>query len=113
MTAEAERIAIWALTAKGAALGQTLRKHFPASRLFCNRRSSPAAQDITRFERLKDALPQHFHDYCGHVFIMATGIVVRSLVGRSRGDSRSGVADSIYPNCASHFTVSASPRSKS
>jgi cobalt-precorrin 5A hydrolase len=84
MSAKPEQLAIWALTAQGAALGQTLQRHFKPSRLFCRRRSSPAAPGIVPFERLGDMLPDHFHAFRGHVFIMATGIVVRSIAGLLR-----------------------------
>jgi cobalt-precorrin 5A hydrolase len=71
-------IAIWALTSEGARLGRELQTHFPGSHLFLG--SKTAEQGCAhRFDRLADALTRHFTRFDGHVFIMAAGIVVRSL----------------------------------
>jgi cobalt-precorrin 5A hydrolase len=78
MTTPTDHMAIWALTTEGARLGRRLQAFFPGSRLFAGRRAGDfCVKD--RFERLGDALPQHFNHYEGHVFIMAAGIVVRAL----------------------------------
>jgi len=79
MTIPSKHIAIWALTATGATLGRKMQAHFPGSRLFVGRRAGGAQGDVDRFERLGDTLPRYFNRYEGHVFIMATGIVVRSV----------------------------------
>lgn len=84
MTADKDRIAIWALTAEGAALGRRLQGHFAGSRLFCRRGSDRAVEGESRFDRLKDLLPQQFNAFSGHIFIMAAGIVVRSVAGLLR-----------------------------
>ncbi len=81
MTARFNPIAIWTLTAEGAALGHRLQAHFPESRLFVGQRAAENAPGAIPFARLAEILPRHFHQYAGHVFIMATGIVVRSLGG--------------------------------
>jgi cobalt-precorrin 5A hydrolase len=81
MTARFNPIAIWTLTAEGAALGRRLQAHFPESCLFVGQRAAATAPEGVPFNRLAEILPRHFHAYAGHVFIMATGIVVRSLAG--------------------------------
>ena len=81
MTARSDRIAIWALTARGAELGRRLQGHFPDSTLFVGQRAAETAGEVIRFKRLGEVLPPHFQQFGGHVFIMATGIVVRSLAG--------------------------------
>jgi cobalt-precorrin 5A hydrolase len=78
MTIANEQLAIWALTSKGARLGRKLQMHFPDSRLFVGSRSEKT-ESGDRFDRLGDVLPEHFRHFKGHVFIMATGIVVRNL----------------------------------
>lgn len=78
MTIPTDQIAIWALTTEGARLGRRLQDHLPGSRLFLGPRVKGFA-DHDRFHRLGDALPRHFRRFKGHVFIMAAGIVVRSL----------------------------------
>jgi cobalt-precorrin 5A hydrolase len=78
MTLPSEHIAIWALTSEGADLGRKLQAQLLGSRLFVGSKTSDQG-DAYRFERLADALPQQFSLFEGHVFIMAAGIVVRSL----------------------------------
>ena len=80
MTIPTHQIAIWALTTKGARLGRRLQDQLPGSRLFLGPRSADS-KDRDRFDRLAEALPQYFRRFKGHVFIMAAGIVVRSLAG--------------------------------
>lgn len=86
MTIDRQPLAIWALTTQGAALGRRIRELFAGSRLFLGSRTEDdlAGGDAIRFERLRDALPLQFHRHGGHVFIMAAGIVVRSLAGLPR-----------------------------
>jgi len=79
-----DRIAIWALTAEGVALGRRLRGYFADSRLFCRRGSDPKRAGDRGFDRLRDVLPEHFNAFGGHIFIMAAGIVVRSVAGLLR-----------------------------
>jgi len=78
MTFPIENIAIWALTTEGAHLGRKLQAHFPRSRLFLGSKNADH-ESAHRFDRLAEALPRQFNRFEGHVFIMAAGIVVRSL----------------------------------
>ena len=73
------RIAIWALTREGARLGRRMRRLLTESHLFLGEGAGDTVEKEFRFERLGDALQAHFHCYDGHVFIMATGIVIRSV----------------------------------
>jgi cobalt-precorrin 5A hydrolase len=81
MTTRSDRIAIWALTSRGAELGRRLQGHFPDSTLFTGQPAAETAGDVIRFKRLAEVLPTTFQQFGAHVFIMATGIVVRSLAG--------------------------------
>lgn len=72
-------IAIWALTREGARLGRRIQRLLNGSRLFLGGRAGDTVEKEIQFDRLGDALQAHFHHHSGHVFIMATGIVVRSL----------------------------------
>jgi cobalt-precorrin 5A hydrolase len=74
-----DRIAIWALTREGARLGRRMGRLLTGSHLFLGGQAGDTVEKEFSFERLGDALPAHFHRYDGHVFIMATGIVVRSV----------------------------------
>jgi cobalt-precorrin 5A hydrolase len=73
------RIAIWALTREGVRLGRRMRQHLTGSHLFLGGQAGDPVEKEFQFERFSDALQQHFQRYDGHVFIMAAGIVVRSV----------------------------------
>ncbi|BBO75986.1 cobalt-precorrin 5A hydrolase [Desulfosarcina widdelii] len=76
-----EKIAVWTLTAQGLALARRIQQH-RAVEVFASQRltDESTAGDLSPFERLADALAQQFNRYTGHIFIMATGIVVRCIV---------------------------------
>ena len=80
MTSLSAPIAIWALTTGGAHLGRRLIQHLVNGQLFVAAAVDDAAFDATSFVRLRDAVTRHFDRFEAHVFIMATGIVVRTLV---------------------------------
>lgn len=75
----AHNLAIWAITPTGARLAQTLTKKLPESDLFLSDTLGICPGGAFQFSRLSDTLPEIFHSYRGHVFIMATGIVVRLI----------------------------------
>jgi cobalt-precorrin 5A hydrolase len=79
MTKRFDHIALWALTSRGALLGRRVQAFFPKSILFAGKGAAGAMPNSQTFERLSGMLPQQFHRFDGHVFIMATGIVVRSI----------------------------------
>ncbi len=73
-------IAIWALTAGGAALGRRLTSHLDNGRLFVAASvDTEISDEIQPFRRLHDAVTRQFDRFEAHVFIMAAGIVVRTL----------------------------------
>ncbi|MDJ0882895.1 MAG: cobalt-precorrin 5A hydrolase [Desulfobacterales bacterium] len=88
MSSSSARVAIWTLTEGGVELGRRLMVHLDRAHLYAGasvtRRTELAAEP---FERLRDAVTQKFGDYEAHVFIMATGIVVRTLAGLIRHKS--------------------------
>jgi cobalt-precorrin 5A hydrolase/precorrin-3B C17-methyltransferase len=51
----------------------------PRTQLFISARLSDTFVGAQRFERLKEAVYNHFHAYSAHIFIMSTGIVVRLI----------------------------------
>ncbi|WP_027180265.1 cobalt-precorrin 5A hydrolase [Maridesulfovibrio bastinii] len=71
-----KRIAIYALTAKGAELGILLRSLFDADLFVLSRYCD--AESIS-FRKLSEIFPDNFKKYDSHVFISACGIVVRSI----------------------------------
>jgi cobalt-precorrin 5A hydrolase len=82
-------IAIWAVTPNGLKLAQRLQGRWPTATLFyakrlADRDISPGANPLalplaTPFDRLTETVAEQFNRYDGHIFIMATGIVVRSI----------------------------------
>lgn len=74
-------IALWVVTPKGLELAKKLQAGMPRAVLFRPVRVPDAVTgDNTRtFTRLVEAVAEQFHRFGGHIFIMATGIVVRSI----------------------------------
>ena len=75
------KLALWAVTPNGLALGKKLLMAMPWAILFCSVRMADAIiGDRPRtFSRLKESVAENFHLFDGHIFIMATGIVVRAI----------------------------------
>jgi cobalt-precorrin 5A hydrolase len=71
--------AIWALTPNGARLARTIAGGMAGSTLFLSEKQAAGIDGAVRFSRLKDEIDRRFSHFSGHVFIMATGIVVRSI----------------------------------
>jgi cobalt-precorrin 5A hydrolase len=74
---EAE-IAVWAITPNGAALASKIAAGVPKADVYVAQKLGGLAK-ACRFESLAQAVAGCFHRYTGHVFIMATGIVVRTV----------------------------------
>jgi cobalt-precorrin 5A hydrolase len=72
-------IAIWALTPKGATLARCLAKHFTSVDCFLSTRIAPEKHRNYTYKHLKQAVAGKFGQYKKHIFIMATGIVVRTI----------------------------------
>jgi cobalt-precorrin 5A hydrolase len=77
--ASADRCAIWALTPEGARLARTIARAMPGSRRFLPAALAVNAAGAHRFTRLKAEVERQFTRFAGHIFIMATGIVVRCI----------------------------------
>lgn len=73
------KIAVWALTTNGKALAARLRTGFPMAACFYPERLHDRDEQSSCFHRLTDEVARRFKCYDGHVFIMAAGIVVRSI----------------------------------
>lgn len=83
--------AIWALTPNGAALAHQLAGALTPHVVFLPASLSSAETayadetccpgPIIWFDRLKDTVSRVFNDFSAHIFIMATGIVVRTIAG--------------------------------
>lgn len=80
------RIALWALTPGGLTLARRLALQLPGATLLCTRRMAERLEGWPAevFERLPEAVAERFHRFGGHVFIMASGIVVRAIAPHLR-----------------------------
>ena len=77
--AKHHRLAIWAVTPNGARLADRMAADMPDADVFVSQNLDPENAAINRFARLSVSVTEKFDHYGGHIFIMATGIVVRVL----------------------------------
>jgi cobalt-precorrin 5A hydrolase len=77
MVSEAE-IAVWAITPNGAALASKIAAGIPKAEVYVARKIAAPGR-VRRFDSLAQAVAECFQRYTGHVFVMATGIVVRTV----------------------------------
>ena len=82
MSAGHGRTAIWALTPNGAALARIIADGMTGSTVFLSDKLAAGIDDAFRFNRLKEEVDRQFAGFPRHIFIMATGIVVRSIAGQ-------------------------------
>ncbi len=88
MSSSSASFAIWTLTEGGVELGRRLMTHFENAHLYVGASVILGADRAAEpFERLREAVTEKFGLYEAHVFIMATGIVVRTLAGLLRHKS--------------------------
>ena len=80
-----DRIAVWAVTPRGAELSRKLAASFPSVDLYISARLKEAGASGIQFHGLTETLSQAFRRYQGHVFVMAAGIVVRALAPLIQG----------------------------
>ena len=78
-TAGHSRTAVWALTPNGVRLARIIAGGMTGYTLFLSEKQAAGIDGAVRFNRLKDEIDRQFAKFSGHVFIMATGIVVRSI----------------------------------
>ncbi|RZB29598.1 MAG: precorrin-4/cobalt-precorrin-4 C11-methyltransferase [Desulfobacteraceae bacterium Eth-SRB1] len=74
-----DKIALWAITPKGALLAREIAECLPDAKLHLSADLNINDIPASYFKRLSDAIVSDFHAYTGHVFIMSTGIVVRLI----------------------------------
>ena len=73
------RTAVWALTPNGVQLARIIADGMPGCTLFLSQKLEAAIPGAVHFARLKDEVDRQFAGFPRHIFIMATGIVVRSI----------------------------------
>ncbi len=78
-SAAPERTAIWALTPNGTQLARIIAGEVAGSTLFLSHRLASKIEGAVHFARLKNEVDRQFASFPRHIFIMATGIVVRCI----------------------------------
>ena len=78
-SAQKDITAIWVITPNGIKIAQRIAAHLPDVDLYVSAKSVPVKLKATTFDKLSDAVAEKFHQYKAHIFIMATGIVVRVI----------------------------------
>jgi cobalt-precorrin 5A hydrolase len=73
--------AIWALTPNGARLAGRIAGAMPGSILLLHEKVAATVEGAMPFVHLKDEIKRQFNAHSQHIFIMATGIVVRGIAG--------------------------------
>jgi cobalt-precorrin 5A hydrolase len=74
-----KQIAFWAITPKGMCLADSLRRKIGQVSLFVPKMLQNDFSDVIVFDSFRIKLNQVFHEFDGHVFVMATGVVVRMI----------------------------------
>ncbi len=74
-----DRIAVWAVTPRGADLACRIAASFPDAEVYLSATLKIQGVSGIFFDRLSERLSAVFTAYTGHVFVMATGIVVRAV----------------------------------
>ena len=73
------RYAVWAITPNGVNITKRIVAEFPNVDVFLSAKLTAEEIQATAFDGLADAISEQFRRYAGHIFIMATGIVVRMI----------------------------------
>lgn len=73
------RYAVFATTEKGANLALRVREFLDGEVVVLVRRGKLVSDQIVEYDKLSEAVAVAFHKYDGLIFVMATGIVVRSI----------------------------------
>lgn len=73
-----KRLGVWVLTPRGVDLATRVKQALPHANLFASNKLVPGAS-YTKFSKLAEALAPVWEHYDAHYFIMAAGIVVRTI----------------------------------
>jgi cobalt-precorrin 5A hydrolase len=74
-----DKTAIWVITPNGVAIAQQINKYLTEADIYISAKIKPDANHPLTFRKLSDAMTEKFRQYSAHIFIMATGIVVRVI----------------------------------
>ncbi len=74
-----KQLAVWAVTEQGARIAAGIAREHSGAQLYLKSGIENRPREAIVFQRLTDAVWDYFHSYRTHVFVMATGIVVRAI----------------------------------
>jgi len=77
--AKKDKIAIWVITPNGIEIARQIAALLPDVDTHMSARLSEAAIEKLTFDKLSEEIVAKFNKYCGHIFIMSSGIVVRVI----------------------------------
>ena len=98
------KLAVWAVTPNGVKLADRLADSLPDADIYVSQNLAEKKSSYILFERLAATLEDKFRKYSGHIFIMATGIVVRvlaPLIQSKTKDPAAVVVDDLGKNAIS------------
>ena len=72
-------LAIWALTPKGADLAKRIAVRLAPADCFVSAKIAALEEPVSRFTNFGKTISKYFEQYPTHIFIMAAGIVVRTI----------------------------------
>ncbi len=73
------KTAIWVITPNGVGIAQQIQNHLTGTDVHISAKIKPEANDGLMFDKLSEVIKHKFEQYEAHIFIMATGIVVRMI----------------------------------
>ena len=77
-----DTIAVWAITPNVVKIARKIASALPTADVYLSTKLETSYHEAIFFDNLSDWLAKQFNSYGGHIFIIATGIVVRSIASR-------------------------------
>jgi cobalt-precorrin 5A hydrolase len=74
-----DKTAIWVITPNGAAIAKQIKKQLTEADIYTSAKIKPRTDHPLTFDKLSEVIEKKFQQYMAHIFIMATGIVVRMI----------------------------------
>ena len=74
-----DKTAIWVITPNGATIAEQIKRHLPEADIYISVKIKTHTNHPLTFGKLSEVIEKKFQQYQAHIFIMATGIVVRMI----------------------------------
>jgi cobalt-precorrin 5A hydrolase len=96
-----DNLAVWVITPNGVGLAEKIVQALPETHVYLKAGLGRLERHAEQYDNLSDSVTELFHQYAGHVFIMAAGIVVRVIAGLLRGKTMDP-AVVVVDDCGTH-----------